>query len=145
MTAKEYLNQAKHLDALIKSHLREIEYWRELSLSVQSRNFEIHHNPNRPTEAPFVKCLEKMDEIQRNVEDKISDMLQIKEEISMAIDQLENGEERLLLRYRYLDGLSWEEIEQKMFVSKSTVHRIHGSALQNLSVPDEMLEHFETF
>lgn len=32
-----------------------------------------------------------------------------------------------------------------MFVSKSTVHRIHGSALQNLSVPDEMLEHFETF
>lgn len=110
-----------------------------------SRNFEIHHNPNRPTEAPFVKCLKKIDEIQRNVEDKISDMLQIKEEISMAIDQLENGEERLLLRYRYLHGLSWEEIEQKMFVSKSTVHRIHGSALQNLSVPDEMLEHFETF
>lgn len=114
-------------------------------MQAMSRNFEIHHNPNRPTEAPFVKCLKKIDEIQRNVEDKISDMLQIKEEISMAIDQLENGEERLLLRYRYLNGLSWEEIEQKMFVSKSTVHRIHGSALQNLSVPDEMLEHFETF
>ena len=51
-----------------------------------------------------MKCLKKIDEIQRNVEDKISDMLQIKEEISMAIDQLENGEERLLLRYRYLGG-----------------------------------------
>lgn len=137
MTAKEYLNQARHLDALIKSYLREIEYWRELALSVPSRNFETHHNPNRPTEAPFVKCLEKMDEIQRSVEDKISDMLRLKEEISMTIDQLENSEERLLLRYRYLDSLSWEEIEQKMYVSRSTIHRIHGSALQNLSVPDK--------
>ena len=28
MTAKEYLNQARHLDALINCRLREIDYWR---------------------------------------------------------------------------------------------------------------------
>ena len=31
MTAKEYLNQARHLDALINCRLREIDYWRDLS------------------------------------------------------------------------------------------------------------------
>ena len=30
MTAKEYLNQARHLDALINCRLREIDYWRAL-------------------------------------------------------------------------------------------------------------------
>ena len=61
MTAKEYLNQARHLDALINCRLREINYWRDLSSSVSGSNFEQHYNPNKPTEAPFVRCLEKID------------------------------------------------------------------------------------
>ena len=64
MTAKEYLNQARHLDALINCRLREIDYWRDLSSSVSGSNFEPHYNPNKPTEAPFVRCLEKIDAIQ---------------------------------------------------------------------------------
>ena len=108
MTAKEYLNQARHLDALINCRLREIDYWRDLSSSVSGSNFEPHYNPNKPTEAPFVRCLEKIDAIQR----------------------------QLVLRYRYLDNCSWEEISRMLNVSLRTVHRIHGSALQNFPVPD---------
>ena len=70
MTAKEYLNQARHLDALINCRLREIDYWRDLSSSVSGSNFEPHYNPNKPTEAPFVRCLEKIDAIQRDVAEK---------------------------------------------------------------------------
>ena len=88
MTAKEYLNQARHLDALINCRLREIDYWRDLSSSVSGSNFEPHYNP------------------------------------------------KLVLRYRYLDNCSWEEISRMLNVSLRTVHRIHGSALQNFSVPD---------
>ena len=106
MTAKEYLNQARHLDALINCRLREIDYWRDLSSSVSGTRFDgMPHSPNRPTEAPFVRCLEKRDE-------------------------------QLVLRYRYLDDCTWEEISRMLNVSLRTVHRIHGSALQNFSVPD---------
>lgn len=136
MTAKEYLNQARHLDALINCRLREIDYWRELSSSVSGSNFEPHYNPNRPTEAPFVKCLEKIDEIQRSVEEKIAYLVRLKEEINTAIDKLENRDEQLVLRYRYLDDCTWEEISRMLNVSLRTVYRIHGSALQNFSVPD---------
>ena len=56
MTAKEYLNQARHLDALINCRLREIDYWRDLSSSVSGTRFDgMPHSPNRPTEAPFVR------------------------------------------------------------------------------------------
>lgn len=137
MTAKEYLNQARHLDALINCRLREIDYWKELSSSVSSMRFDgMPHSPNRPTEAPFVRCLEKIDEIQRSVEEKIAYLVRLKEEINTAIDKLESRDEQLVLRYRYLDDCTWEEISRMLNVSLRTVHRIHGSALQNFSVPD---------
>lgn len=137
MTAKEYLNQARHLDALINCRLREIDYWKELSSSVSGMRFDgMPHSPNRPTEAPFVRCLEKIDEIQRSVEEKIAYLVRLKEEINTAIDKLESRDEQLVLRYRYLDDCTWEEISRMLNVSLRTVYRIHGSALQNFSVPD---------
>ena len=136
MTAKEYLNQARHLDALLHCRLREIDYWRDLSSSVSGSSFEEHHNPNHPTEAPFVRCLEKIDEIQRSVEEKVAYLVCLKEEINKAIDKLDNRDEQLLLRYRYLDNCTWEEIAAMLNVSIRSVHRIHGMALQHFSVPN---------
>ena len=136
MTAKEYLNQARHLDALINCRLREINYWRDLSSSVSGSNFEQHYNPNKPTEAPFVRCLEKIDTIQRDVAEKIAYLVRLKGEINTAIDALEMRDEQLVLRYRYLDDCTWEEISRMLNVSLRTVHRIHGSALQHFSVPE---------
>lgn len=136
MTAKEYLNQARHLDALIHCRLREIDYWRDLSSSVSGSNFEERHNPNRPTEAPFVRCLEKIDEIQHSVEEKVAYLICLKEEINKAIDKLENRDEQLLLRYRYLDNCTWEEIAAMLNMSIRSVHRIHSMALQHFLVPN---------
>ena len=113
MTAKEYLNQARHLDALINCRLREIDYWRNLSSSVSCMKFDgMPHSPNRPTEAPFVRCLEKIDEIQRDVEKKVAYLVRLKEEINAAIDMLASRDEQLLLRYRYLDDFTWEDAER---------------------------------
>lgn len=136
MTAKEYLNQARRLDALINCRLREIDYWRDLSSSVSGSNFEPHYNPNKPTEAPFVGCIERIDAIQRDVSEKVAYLISLRDEINKRIDMLGSHEEQLVLCYRYLDGFSWEEIEQMMCISKSTVHRIHGAALQNFPVPE---------
>ena len=136
MTAKEYLNQARHLDALINCRLREIDYWRDLSSSVSGSTFEPHYNPNKPTEVPFVRCLEKIDTIQRDVAEKIAYLVRLKGEINTAIDALEMRDEQLVLRYRYLDDCTWEEISRMLNVSLRTVHRIHGSALQHFSVPE---------
>lgn len=96
MTAKEYLNQARHLDALINCRLREIDYWRDLSSSVSGSNFEPHYNPNKPTEAPFVRCLEKIDAIQKDVAEKVAYLVCLKETINAAIDSLASREEQLV-------------------------------------------------
>ena len=119
MTAKEYLKQAKHLDAQINSLLREVDYWRDLS-----------------TEAPFVHALEMIDETQREIDQKLQMLVKLKAEIGRVIDRMPDQEERMVLRYRYLNDCSWEEISALLNVSERTVYRIHGSALQNFSVPE---------
>ena len=137
MTAKEYLNQARHLDALINCRLREIDYWKDLSSGVSGMRFDgMPHNPNRPTEAPFVRCLEKIDEIQRRVEEKVAYLIRLRDEIKARIDMLDNHEEQVLLRYRYIDGFTWEDIESMMNVSERTAFRIHGNALAHFPVPE---------
>lgn len=137
MTAKEYLKQARHLDAMIHCRLRELDYWKELSGNLSSAKFDaMPKNPNRATEAPFVKCLEKIDEIQRDIEKKVALLIRLRDELSARIHLLTDHDEQLVLRYRYIDNCTWEEIAGIINVSVRTVHRIHGSALQHFSVPD---------
>lgn len=136
MTAKEYLNRARHLDALINTYLREIDYWKQLSTSISAVSFEPHYNPNTPTDAPFVKILERIDELEAKASKAVTELIKLRDEINDRITLLPNREEQLVLRYRYVDSCSWDEISSMLNVSLRTVHRIHGSALQNFSVPE---------
>ena len=55
MNAKEYLQQGFYLDKKIESNLREVAELRHLCLGISAAGLEESHNPNRPTEAPFVR------------------------------------------------------------------------------------------
>ena len=136
MTVKEYLHQAYRLDHRIDSDIAEMERLRGMACSVSSPGFEEHYNPNRPTDAPYVRSLEKVWELQKKVDDEIDRLVDLKEQMRGVIGAVPDIDEQLVLRYRYLDDCTWEEISRMLNVSLRTVHRIHGSALQNFSVPD---------
>jgi len=131
MTAKEYLGQARRLKAIIHSRQKELEYWKQMEGAVSGSQFEAHYNPNRANEAPFVRCVAKIDEVERGLADLIEEMACLMEDIENRLDTLPDREEHLLLRYRYLEGYSWEKIAVLMSLSLRTVHRIHSSALRN--------------
>ena len=67
MTAKEYLNQAREIDALIHSKLRELDYRRDLSRRISASHFEEQYNINRPSDAPFASCICKIDDLARYI------------------------------------------------------------------------------
>ena len=133
MTAKEYLKQAYLLDKQIQVDVKELEQLREMRGTIQGCSYgeKIGTNPNRNLEAPFIKTIEK-----QRIDAQINRLIDLRSEINAAIESMENPEERLLLKYRYLKNESWEDISYDLNVSYRTVHRIHASALNNFVVPE---------
>ena len=54
-------------------------------------------------------------------------------EINAVIDLLSDVDEKILLRYRYIENRSWADIGSIMSVSYSTIKRIHKSAINKIS------------
>ena len=135
MSAKEYLNQAYRLNELVNSHLAEIDDLRALSSSISSSNFGERVDHSRSSDPPFVRCITKLIDMERELTSEIDRLIAMKGEINDAINRLTSTDEKMLLRYRYINNYSWEKIGILMNVSYRTVHRIHSTALQNFIVP----------
>ena len=136
MTAKEYLKQAYRLDHRINSDIAEMERLREMASSVSSPGFEEHFNPNRNTEAPFIHCMEKVWELQQKINKGIDKLIDLKDQMRDVIDKVDNADAQMVLRYRYIHNLTWEQIGDELCADESTVRRWHRQALAKVVVPD---------
>ncbi len=137
MTVKEYLRQAYRLDNRIHSDIAEVENLRELAGSVGSVGFEERvNNPNRSAEAPFVKCLEKMWELEAKIDKETEKLISLKAQIRDVISKVTDVDEQMVLRYRYIHNMSWEQIGNEMYVDERTVRRWHGQALLHVKMPE---------
>lgn len=135
MTAIDYLSQVTYIDRKIQYDLSELE---ELSLraeSVSSPNLAENVSHTRNTEAPFVKVLELIWAKQERINRELAELEQKREEVKSAIERLENEDERLLLLYRYIRGMKWEDIGEELHAGRSTLFRWHKSALSKIRVP----------
>lgn len=135
MAAKEFLKHAYRLNELINSDLEELQNLRELSRSVSSPVLEEKVSRTKCTDPPFEKYVIRIVDLEQQIQQEVEQLIKLKSDIREAINQMENVDEKLLLRYRYINFLNWEEICVNLNVSMRTVHRLHSSALQHLKVP----------
>lgn len=136
MTAKEYLRQAYRLDHRIDSDIAEMERLREMACSVGSPGFEEHHNPNRPTEAPFVHALEKVWRMEEKINAEIDRLVDLKAQIRGVIEAVSDPNERMVLRYRYIHNMTWERIGDELHAGETSIRRWHASALAHVVLPE---------
>ena len=71
MTAKEYLSQAYRLDQRINSNIEEISRLQEMACGISSPSWEEKVQTSRHTDAPFVRCLEKIMDLEKVVNSEI--------------------------------------------------------------------------
>ena len=70
-------------------------------------------------------------ELQERYRAKLEELAGEQLAIEKAIETLDQTQ-RLLMRYRYLEGLKWEEVCIKIGYSWTQTHEHHGRALQKL-------------
>ena len=138
-TTKEYLKQIENMNRYIEQLLSEVEELRALSQSLSGTQFgERIKGGNKNNEATFVNYIIKINDLEAKINQEIDKFVDLKSTIIKAIDELENLEERMVLRARYISGKSWDDIYDQLNRSKSATHRVHASALAHLKIPTKV-------
>ena len=78
--------------------------------------------------------IEKLEEQEEKINKKIDLLYEVKEDIEKALHTVEDDTLRVLLRYRYINGLTWEKIAVNMHYTYQWVCKLHGEALRKLKV-----------
>ena len=52
------------------------------------------------------------------------------------IDAVQDTNEQMVLRYRYIHNMTWEQIGDELLADARTIRRWHGSALQHVMLPE---------
>ena len=136
MTPKEYLKQAYRLDQRINSDIAEVGRLREMSVSISSPGFGEKVQTMRNTDAPFIKSLNRIYDLEERINHEIDLYVNLKDQIRDVIDTVENTDERMVLRYRYIHNYTWERIGEELLADARTVRRWHGQALNHVTLPD---------
>lgn len=84
-----------------------------------------------PTGSAMENLADKHMELQRRYEANLVELAAEQLEIERAIETLDPTA-RMLLRYRYIDGLTWEEVCVRLCYSWRQTHRLHSQALEQL-------------
>ena len=136
MNAKEYLSQARYLDARINSKIKQVEQLNYLATSATSVLSGMPHNPNKAT-SKMADIVGKIVDLQAEINHDIDTLVDLKRDIGGLIKSLPNVEHQTLLEKRYLCFQSWEQIAVDLSFSMQHTFRMHDSALKEI---DAMLK-----
>lgn len=71
-------------------------------------------------------------DIEQQINREIDRQIDLRDRIETAICAIPDGRLRDLMRYRYIDGLTWEKIAVEMEISYQWVCKLHGDALKEI-------------
>lgn len=141
MTAKEYLMQAYRLDNRIKLDTEEYRTIREMAQGLSAVRYDSNTTQsNTPSDASFVKALNQLWELEQKINEELCMLSALKVQIRDVIDTVKNPNERLVLSYRYMQEMKWEQIAQEMSADAKTIRRWHGDALSHVVMPKKPVQ-----
>ena len=138
MSVDEYLKQGRMLDQRIRYHMRKLEELRAAACAVSAprpRQDPVQASPTG--DAPFVRTLERIEEMEERIDREICLLMELKEQIEDMIRKLDSWEYQLVLIYRYLEGMTWDEVGEKLAAGRTTLKRWHTKALSLLEMPED--------
>lgn len=134
---KEYLKQyQKHVRRIhrINSEIAEL---RSMKISPSVVNDGMPHGSNQSDMSGYAAELDRM--IRELIEERYK-RIKAYQEIVSSIKRLKSENEKDVLFYRYIRGLDWWEIAEKMRYGERHIYKIHGKALTNFMIPKDGME-----
>ena len=131
---KRYLRDYRTHVRRINRIEAELEELREMRLSMTMNNDGMPHGSGQSDLSGYAAELDRQE---RDLERERCERMQTYEEIAERIKKLKSENEKDVLFYRYISGLAWWEIAEKMSFSERQIFRIHGKALVHFKLPED--------
>jgi len=126
---KDYLSKIKHIDSDIRSRQSELDQLRQtIALKTSTIKAEVIQETRQGAfDERYMKLIEQAEEI--NV--KIDELVDEKVRVSNKIDLMDDRVSRIILREKYINLKTFEEIAELLGYELSWVTRLHGKALKD--------------
>ncbi len=125
---KHYLKKYMTAEKEIEDLMRERERWRERGLSVTRRLSDM---PRGGSTADITgEAASSIAAIDREISRRILELSKARDDVERRIAAVGDDTLRRLLRLRYIEGCTWEEVAERMHYSYQWVCALHGRALK---------------
>ncbi|CAK7069824.1 hypothetical protein [Tissierella sp.] len=128
----KYLNQYKYLNRDIDRKIKSLEDWRNKIFNVTGTLSDMPRNPNRVN--TIEEGVTAIDEIEASINKDIDDLVNLRAEIENKIDSVKDLRLRELLKCRYLDCQTWEEIAFRNGYTWQWAFKLHEKALDKINL-----------
>jgi len=135
MTAKEFLRQVRQADRRIDEATERVE---RIRAKLEAGRMSSVTGMPRGGGKDWTVTADALIELERGVNARIRDMCRLKRLAMEAIDQVDEARLREVLELYYLDGMTWEQVAERMGLDLRWVFRLHGRALMMVRVPEEV-------
>ena len=129
MTAKEYLSQARYLDARINTKIKQLEALNTLATSATSVLTGMPHSPNKAT-SKMADIVDKIVDLQAEINRDIDALVDLKGETRSKLEMVPAEDYKAILEMRYLCFMSWEQIASNLGLSVPYTYKLHDRALK---------------
>ena len=138
MKVETYLSQGRLLDQRINYDLKKLGELRQAACSLPGTAISRSKVQQSPSgDAPFVRALIRVEEMQEEINREIDMLADLKKQIMEVIHQVDREELQMLLVYKYLEGMTYEQIGEVLGVEKSTIFRWHREAISQITLPED--------
>ena len=140
MKAKEYLQQLQRLDTMINQKIKELGDLRLMSQSVGGIDYSKERVQSSPSgDAPFVKPVLRMIELEQEINAEIDRFVDEKHEIINQIQALQNQKHIDILYKHYVEFKRLEIVAVEMNFTYQYIVELHGTAFKEFQLTHENL------
>ena len=131
---KRYLREYRKSVSRLKRLGAELAEIKSMKASISVNNDGMPHGDGQSDLSGYVASL---DGLEREIVSERYQRIMKYQEIKTCIDSLEDSRENDVLFYRYVKGLDWWKIAEKMGYTERWILKLHGKALAHLEIPEK--------
>ena len=135
---KKYLSRYYYLSLKLDSLKEEYRCLETLADGTSGCSFDEPRVQKTPSlKAPFIRYIDKLDKKKKEIDEKIEELLSLKEEILDAIATVDDPVMELVLTYRYINCWDWKAIAGKLGYVESYIFKLHRKALSLVKIKED--------